>query len=382
MKQDLIEKFNPIIAEYDSKDYSIHTLTFRAKLTKKNMTSIKEKLIRFSEKKGAGYFKKISRNDATYKTINFNIASYFGFNMISLLTITCKNLYKYYWMDIKVNPRWMFHKDNHPFVYIADKKDLVLCYERIKQFLKKTKIEEIDHNAFYIQRADYCVNIDLGDREHVKEYMRLMKKGAYPYKSERKKEHSTTGKRKVPTRDSFTVYTNHFELSVYDKQIQLSRESEKYSEDEIRVAEGIIRIELRVKRRKIRYDGKKRGYNDTLQLLSHADEIAKDNIPKYLKMVYGRGRFVKLKKAKQIVNASRYKNKTKEKLIEILDRVSKSNLQNVKVLYDDDFSKYLKKFNELEISPITIEKRSKIEEFPGILYLIEHNNRNYCLPER
>lgn len=368
---------DPIIAENASKNYSIHTLTFRARLTKREWNSIKEKLIEFSKKKKAGYYKAELKSKRANKKINYNIASYFGFNMISLLSITIKSSDTYYWMDIKVNPRWMFHRNNHPFVYIADQNELVLCYERIICFLKETKIKEIDENAFYIQRADYCVNIDLEDREHVKEFMRLMRKGAHPYKSKRMMEDCKTGKRKVPTRDSFTVYTDGFEFSVYDKQIQLSGETGKYSEEEIREAEGIIRIELRVKRRKIRYDGKKRGCDDALQFLFHASDIAEDNIPKYLKMAYGSGRFVKLKKAKQIVTASGYKNKTKEKMIKILDRASKNNLQDAKVFYGKDFSKYLKRFNDLNISPITIEKRSRIDEFPGVLQLTEYKNRNY-----
>lgn len=139
---------DPIIAENASKNYSIHTLTFRARLTKREWNSIKEKLIEFSKKKKAGYYKAKLKSKGAYKTINYSVASYFGFNMISLLSITTKSLDTYYWMDIKVNPRWMFHRNNHPFVYIADQNELVLCYERIICFLKETKIKEIDGNAF------------------------------------------------------------------------------------------------------------------------------------------------------------------------------------------------------------------------------------------
>ena len=70
-------------------------------------------------------------------------------------------------------------------------------------------------------------------------------------------ENSKTGKRKIPTKDSFTVYTKRFEFSIYDKYAQLSKEADKYSEEEMQEAEGMIRIELRVKRSKLRYDEKK-----------------------------------------------------------------------------------------------------------------------------
>lgn len=373
-----MKKSNPIIAECNTEKYSIHTLTFRVRLTKRDRDSIKEKLIKLSQEKRTGYYEKKSGDKAVYKTINYNVASCFGFNMISLLKITFKNENTSYWMDIKINPRRMFHKKDHPFVYIADIKDLVSSYKKIDQFLKEAKINEIDSEAFYIQRVDYCVNIDLGNQKHVKEYMRLMKKGAYPYHSERRTEYSESGKRNVPTVDSFTVTSNSFEFSVYDKYIQLKKEKDKYPEEEIQEAEGMIRIELRVKRSKIRYDGKKGGYKDAQEFLSHAGDIAGKNIPRYIKKAYGNGKFVKLKKAKQVIEDSRYKKKTKEKMIKILDKVSKSNLQKVKLLYGKDFSKYMEKFNDLGISPITIEKRSGTGEFPGPLYFIKHKNKSFC----
>ena len=379
IRKNTMKKSDPIIAEDNSKKYSIHTMTFRARLTKRDRDAIKEKLITLSKKKGMGYYEEKSEGKAIYKTMNFNVASCFGFNTVSLLKIISKNGDTFYWMDIKINPWWMFHRDNHPFVYIASKKDLKSSYKRIAQFLEEAAINEISSEAFYIQRADYCVNIDLGSQDCVKEYMRLMKKGVYPYNAERKEEYSKSGKRKVPTKDSFTVGSNSFEFSIYDKYRQLCKESDKYAGSEIQEAEGMIRIELRVKRSKIKYDGKKGRYNNILEFLSHAGDIAEDNIPRYIKKAYGSGKFVKLKEAKQIVADCGYKNKTKETMKEILDHVSKGNLQGVKQSYGKDFSKHMKRFNDLGISPVTIEKRSRIKEFPGPLYFIEYKNKSFCL---
>lgn len=364
----------PIIAAHDQKNYSIHTFTFRVRLTRVSRDFIEEKLIRLSKRKSRGYY---TKGKKPYETTNYNVASDFGFNTVSLLTITSEDMTTSYWMDVKVNPRRMFHKEDHPFVYIAGKTDLIACYEQLDWLLKEAKITEIGCDAFYIQRADYCVNIDLEDQKRVKAYMRLMKKGAYPYKSERMMEYSEKGKRKIPTKDSFTVYTKNFEFSIYDKYVQLSKEADKYPEEEIQETEGMIRIELRVKRQKIHYDEKKTGCNSTLEFLFSADEIAEDNIPRYLVKAYGSGKFVKLEKAKEIVEASDCKKKSKNKMVEILEKVSRGNLQEVKDSYGEDFSKYIKKFNELGISPITIEKRSPFPELENPLYYIEHKNKNF-----
>lgn len=366
---------NPIIAAHDQTNYSIHTFTFRAGLTRVSRDSIEEKLIRLSKKKNRGYYIKGKK---PYRTTNYNVASDFGFNTVSLLTITSENMTTSYWMDVKVNPRRMFHKDDHPFVYIADRDDLLYSYIQLDCFLRQAGITEINNAVFYIQRADYCVNIDLEDQERVKAYMRLMKKGAYPYKSERMTEYSEKGKREIPTQDSFTVNTKRFEFSVYDKHIQLSREADKYAKEEIREAEGMIRIELRVKRPKIHYDEKKTECNSTLEFLLSADEIAEGNIPRYLKQAYGSGKFVKLDRAREIIDVSRCKKKTRDQMVEILKKVSRGNLQEVKDSYGKDFSKYMKKFNELGISPITLEKRSPFSELENPLYYIEHRNKNFC----
>ena len=52
IRKNTMKKSNPIIAEDNSKKYSIHTMTFRARLTKESSTSIKEKLIKLSNKEG------------------------------------------------------------------------------------------------------------------------------------------------------------------------------------------------------------------------------------------------------------------------------------------------------------------------------------------
>ena len=64
-------------------------------------------------------------------------------------------------------------------------------------------------------------------------------------------------------------------------------------------------------------------------------------------------------------------------MVEILEKVSRGNLQEVKDSYGKDFPKYMKKFNELGISPITIEKRSPFSELENPLYYIEYKNKNF-----
>lgn len=171
----------------------------------------------------------------------------------------------------------------------------------------------------------------------VQEYMRLMKKGAYPYSSKRLQEYSKSRKRYIPTKNSFSVLSKSFEFSIYDKQGQLSDEGEKYSEDEIEEAKGLVRIELRIARSKIRAEEKKNECTEALDFLRETDKIAKDNIPRYLSMTYGTGKFVRYKAAKQIIMESSCHKKTKNDMMDILKMASKKNLQFVKSQFNEHF---------------------------------------------
>lgn len=355
--------------------YSIHTMTVRAPLSPYDWKNIKDTLIDYSMENKKGYYKE-ENTDGKNKYIKFKIAERFRFNMVMLMNINTETGNRRY-MDIKINPRKMFHPYDHPFSYIAKPEELEESYLKIQEFLDDAGITEIDDGMFYLHRVDYCVNIDLGSSVMVQEYMRLMKKGAYPYGSKRLQEYSESRKRYIPTKNSFSVQSKSFEFSIYDKQSQLSDEGEKYSEDEIEEAKGLVRIELRIARSKIRSEEKKYECAEALDFLRETDKIAKDNIPRYLSMIYGTGKFVCYKAAKQIIMESSCHKNTKKDMIEILKMTSKNNLQFAKSQFNEHFHYYMNIFNKLGISPITLASDSKVLAMQNPIFYIEHNNRNY-----
>ncbi len=104
--------------------------------------------------------------------------------------------------------------------------------------------------------------------------MSLLLKGAYSKHFKRRMEYSSSHKRNIPTKNSFTINSPNIEFALYDKHKQLSKESFKYFLDEIQKAEEIIRIELRIKRLII-YQKNKKYHIDTIQeFLEYASEIA------------------------------------------------------------------------------------------------------------
>ncbi len=150
-----------------------------------------------------------------YRSVRYLVAQKFGFNYLSAVKGTSEDGFTKLWMDIKLNPRWMFHEDSHPFTYVASPEEALRGYEYIQEFLDSAKITEIEYRMFVIHRIDYCVNIDMENRELVKTYMRLIRKGCYPYKMKRKMEYSESGHRQVLTKDSFTVFSKTVEFAIY-----------------------------------------------------------------------------------------------------------------------------------------------------------------------
>lgn len=359
--------------------YSMHTMTISGHLTYLEKNILKECLENYTLQKGLQRYDD-TEYDYKKKIIWYRgIANEFGFNEVKLISCTPRNTeIENFWLNIKINPRKMFHPDDHPYVYIASYEDVTKCMKRVKAMLKAIGAPEVMIEIFKLQRIDFCVNINLGSTENVKEYMPLLLKGAYSSYFSRHMEYSPSHKRYIPTKDSFTIRSSNIEFAVYDKHKQLTKEYLKYSADEIHEAEGLIRIELRVSRPVI-YQKIKKYHLDTIQnFLEYASEIAKSSIPQYIKRAYGTGRFTTLDNAKKIIHNSQYKSKTKEELIDMLELVSgKRSLQEAKYEMPDKlYKKCIRKFNELDLSPITIPRRSLTKEYPNLLYYIQNHNFN------
>jgi hypothetical protein len=84
-----------------------------------------------------------------------------------------------------------------------------------------------------------------------------------------------------------------------------------------------------------------------------------------------------MREAQEIIELSQYKEKTKNKMQLILKQVARQSLEDVKEAYGEEFGKYMKKFNELGISPITIQKRADVDRLYNPIFCIEHHNKNY-----
>lgn len=357
-------------------NYSLHTFTIKRQLLLEEKNKI---LDLFTDAiHSGGIVKKYKMN----RWENVVLKRYWTsvectFNYIDIYEIR-RNETKSYFMTIKINPRAMLHKKKYPYVYIASQEDIVCSMQLVDEFWRVVGLPEIQHESFYVSRIDYCVNIMMKSRDEVKAYMRLIRKGAYPRNTVRKMEWSESGKRSIPTKNSFTVYNDSVELSIYDKYMQLKEEGDKYSEKELQKAQNIIRIELRVKRRKVHYEEKKHSIEGIEEYLKRTHEIAEENIPRYLREAYGKGvLFVRYADAMRTVEESNLKKKSKKKLKEIIKLTMIENLQMAKENYTSEkWRRNMELFAQLGISPITLQNNSKIQFMTHPIFYMEHSCAN------
>lgn len=339
----------------ESSGFSIHTITLRCPFTNMERTLVKDKICMYCNTNRVKYYKENIGNNVYW---NFDLRNELCINRVNIWDLYSEGILVKSGLDITINPRHFYHKDDHPFTYIADQNDLdsILIFLDI---LIKTLEIPLDTYMFQVHRIDFCANLELESRDKVENYMRIMRKGAYVYNGKRKVEYSKTQKKMVPTKHSFTIYGKSFEFAIYDKYKQMKSTNNLLYSDDLESGLTQIRFELRVKRSKEKLLEEKYRLYTIENVIKSIKEISEIELTKFIIKAFGRGTFVKYDIAKNTIKQSNNHSKTKEKMIFFMKIASKNNLEIAKLYFNSDYKKILKKFDYLGISPITLPSRSK-----------------------
>lgn len=122
---------------------------------------------------------------------------------------------------------------------------------------------------------------------------------------------------------------------------------------------------------------KKENANMYSDLFPNLSEYAWIKMDDYLGKLFGKGRFVSTKKAKTMILASSYKQKTKKLMLEIVDDTRRKDLIGALKGYSlSEARSMVKKFDKLGISPITVPG-AWMKEYENPLYYICSQNSNH-----
>ena len=181
---------------------------------------------------------------------------------------------------------------------------------------------------------------------------------------------------KIEKKHSFDLKgnSNGIEFTLYDKEADLKK---KGKEEKSQKAKGILRAEIRLKKRKdvqqalyTLTDDEGLSTKQQLRLIAkNCQKIFMDNFIQIVPF----GNFYKLKDAEEIIATSDFKKSQKEKMLRLLKLVpeKKSLYLAIKEVNIRDIKKVMEGLAILNVSPVTISKREKIHFLNNLYDFLE-----------
>ena len=284
----------------------------------------------------------------------------------------------------QVNPRILLGHSEYKYICIVPQNEIELIVDRLVEILKPLGFLESDIRFAVITRLDVCTNITLDSQEEARAYLKCLRKGGYYKRLYLKdKRFSETAHRYVYLNNEVKFVSRdpkpqriRQEISIYTKHDQMENSEKGYDEDEIITAEGQIRFEFRLFRRKINYLLEKYRCNVEFELVLMSEAIGVDELLDRLAGLYGTGKMLKKEAAVSKIDKSTHRLSVRNVMKRIIEDTRKNNMVYAFDEYGGDKSRIMSYFNQLGISPITIPASWEIEEFENPLTYIKTRNVN------
>lgn len=227
-------------------------------------------------------------------------------------------------------------------------------------------------NKWSLQRIDYNIDLQLTPCE-VEQYIILFQRGGknhswyiHEFADEKKsRQKSKHGNRKKTHPEGSVIYDNkQYSVNIYNKHLErLTAQSKRgiVNATELKASEGILRIEIQVKKNKLNTI-KKNSKNDfvfdgkPLEYFARY-EVATPVIMKALEYITGRADYTTLENAQKRITGRIKEKRTQTAMIDFLRLVTRAkSLWRAKELYKGDIKveTILKHLNRLNINPVTI----------------------------
>lgn len=154
-----------------------------------------------------------------------------------------------------------------------------------------------------------------------------------------------------------TEANDNAEFVIYDKQLEQEskfREG-KITQEELDYYEKVIRVEIRIKDKKLNNLKSDLGISKELDNYKN-EQVADEFFSNYAELALFREPFYCIKEAKEIINKSGEKPKTKEKLVELITNINEYGYTYTQEHYEyssNTFRNHIKKLRGLGINPLT-----------------------------
>ena len=175
-------------------------------------------------------------------------------------------------------------------------------------------------------------------------------------------------------------------LYIYDKHSEMSSKPDYYPAEDIEKSLGVLRVELRFERRKLRYEQKKRKLDTAIDFLNESKKIAPYLFRYYLKLLFFESDYHSLAKANEIIDTGSHNPMTNMYMALLLGNISIRHSMvagitemirhNKKYGKPHNIRYLLESLSDLNINPVTIPSRANIDYLPNLLHYFTNDNIN------
>lgn len=302
-------------------------------------------------------------NNTTFRKTNLGYETTelrdYGFNKVILKKIKVASKYKHDYLNITIilNPIKLISK-NKLSVLTEDELDQV--YSSFNELKNKifTGLPSLEY--WDVNRVDYAVNINT---DYVKEYIKLFQRSDKP--GGFKETYCTKSHRRKQLDGSFYLNNKSTTINFYDKENEMLKKN--FNTDG---AKSLLRLEVQCKKSKTNNIKYKNEFKTSYVKNYLKKDLSKEYINYYYNKTIGSGAYYKLSKAIQIIKESSYTDIIKKRLIEVLQEVNLHRsiwrARERSKYSKNSFNKYLKMIRILNINPVTIPNKWKIDYLESI----------------
>lgn len=263
-----------------------------------------------------------------------------------------------------VNPSKVLGGDDVPKLWKPTDRNIKVLIRTLKAHIKDYFESEYMLNDFSLTRIDFTANVDVGNRENVSNYIKVLYnlgrvKGFAPkYKKSDKRIDRTL---------SFDLKgkSRNIEFSAYDKEAQSKKKA----------AKGILRIEIRLMKVEVKNE------SDIAKQIKQLSKRSKEIFMNFFQMVVPRGDYYCRKQVAiliedniaKIVTDKRARENMLGKMNELLELIpiKKSLYLAQKAMNYRHIDRVMETFAELNVSPVTLSKNMKMKHLKSLYSYME-----------
>jgi len=254
-----------------------------------------------------------------------------------------------------VNPTTMLGGNDIVKLWKPNESNISKLLSALKSHIKDYFNSKYKLNDFALTRMDFTVNIDVGSRDTVAAYIRILRnigkvKGFAPKFDD---DDDTINKA-----NSFDLKgnSNDMEFTVYDKEGASNKKE----------AKGILRIEIRLMKPKAI-----RRATSAPDAVKQIRSLSLDSKPIFMTAfahIVPRGDYYKKADVVKAIKANVAKENSKNKMLELLELIPKKKSVYLaqKAMNDRNADKLMTMFAELNVSPVTISKRHDVKHLKSL----------------